>query len=106
MDSFLEQIKGIHLNPKAIIDAGGTIDGQLLEEHRGILIKKVGDLSEEARVRIRQDRQKQIKEARNKDISQDELKQVLKNIDRWVEIGENTIVLLEDSKIKELNEQT
>ena len=102
MDMLLEQIKEIHFNPKAIIDAGGNIDEQLLEEHRGILIKKVRNLSEQVMVRIRQERHSQIKTTRNKDISEDELKQELKNIDRWAEIGENTIKLLEENKVKEL----
>src|SRR3990167_10085433 len=102
METLLTQeIKHIHLNPQAIKDAGGEIDKQLLEEHKIILIKKVGELVEKLRVQVRLERQEKIKKAKKEIKSEDELKQEIKNIERWTEIGENTINLLEKSKIKE-----
>ena len=102
--NILQEIKEIHLNPQAIEDAGGEIDKQLLEEHRIILIKKVGELAEKMRVQVRLERQDKIKKAKKEIKSEDELKQEIKNIQRWTEIGENTINLLEKSKIKELQD--
>lgn len=104
--TFKDAIKDLHLDIQSIKDAGGTIDGQILEEHRKKLIQKISGLAEDYKIKVRRERElkrKQIKDSLSSGfITKDHSRIEYRLVDEQTKQLEIDIDKQRDGKIKEL----
>lgn len=105
-DQFATSIKDIHIDVQSIIDAGGSIDGQILAEHRIKLATKVKEIAEDFKQRLRRNRDYDIKELKSEIRSKDILFRKIKEVDTKVKLEEKKIEELRERKVTLLLDET